>query len=169
VVNAGQQVGGSIGTSLLNTVAASAAAGYLAGHLSPRLMAGGRPAPALVELAQVHSYTIAFWWAAGMFAAGSVLAALAFHRGSPAAPAPAAGPAALRKKVRCHARRRRAPATHHHRFRSAGGTGLPALGRRLSSAATAAPCRSSARIRVLEAPIVLVGRMDGARARSGPG
>jgi len=86
MVNTGQQVGGSIGTSLLNTVAASAAAGYLASHLSPRLLVGGHPAPALVELAQVHSYTTAFWWAAGMFAAGSVLAALLFRRGAPAAP-----------------------------------------------------------------------------------
>jgi EmrB/QacA subfamily drug resistance transporter len=87
VVNTGQQVGGSIGTSLLNTMAASAAAGYLASHLSPRLMIGGHPAPALVELAQVHSYTVAFWWAAGMFAAGAVVAALLFRRGAPAAPA----------------------------------------------------------------------------------
>jgi EmrB/QacA subfamily drug resistance transporter len=84
MVNTGQQVGGSIGTSLLNTMAASAAAGYLASHLSPRLMTGGRPAAALVELAQVHSYTTAFWWAAGMFAAGSVVAALLFRRGAPA-------------------------------------------------------------------------------------
>jgi hypothetical protein len=91
VVNTGQQVGGSIGTSLLNTVAASTAAGYLAAHLSPRLMVGGRPAPELVGLAQVHSYTTAFWWAAGMFAAGSVLSALLFRGGVPAAPA-AAGP-----------------------------------------------------------------------------
>ena len=59
--------------------AASAAAGYLASHLSPRLMAGGHPSPALTELAQVHSYTTAFWWAAGIFAAGSVLAALLFR------------------------------------------------------------------------------------------
>jgi EmrB/QacA subfamily drug resistance transporter len=87
MVNTGQQVGGSIGTSLLNTMAASAAAGYLASHLSPRLMIGGHPAPALAELAQVHSYTTAFWWAAGMFAGGSVLAALLFRRGAPAAPA----------------------------------------------------------------------------------
>jgi EmrB/QacA subfamily drug resistance transporter len=87
MVNTGQQVGGSIGTSLLNTVAASAAASYLASHLSPRLMTGGHPAPALAELAQVHSYTTAFWWAAGMFAAGSLLAALLFRRGAPAAPA----------------------------------------------------------------------------------
>jgi predicted MFS family arabinose efflux permease len=87
MVNTGQQVGGSIGTSLLNTMAASAAASYLASHLSPRLMTGGHPAPALAELAQVHSYTTAFWWAAGMFAAGSVLAALLFRRGAPAAAA----------------------------------------------------------------------------------
>jgi hypothetical protein len=66
--------------------APSAAASYLAGHLSPRLMVGGRPAPALVELAQVHSYTTAFWWAAGMFAAGPVLAALLFRDGAPRRP-----------------------------------------------------------------------------------
>jgi EmrB/QacA subfamily drug resistance transporter len=92
MVNTGQQVGGSIGTSLLNTMAASAAASYLAGHLNPRLMTGGHPAPALAALAQVHSYTTAFWWAAGMFAGGSVLAALLFRRGAP--PASAAAPAA---------------------------------------------------------------------------
>ena len=33
-----------------------------------------------------HSYTTGFWWAAGMFAAGSVLAAPLFRRGAPAAP-----------------------------------------------------------------------------------
>ena len=65
VVNTGQQVGGSIGTSLLNTVAASAAASYLAAHLSPQTTAAGRPSAALTQLAQVHSYTTAFWWAAG--------------------------------------------------------------------------------------------------------
>ncbi|MGA2836455.1 MAG: MFS transporter [Acidimicrobiales bacterium] len=84
MVNTGQQVGGSIGTSLLNTVAASAAAGYLASHLSPQTTVNGHPAPALVELAQVHSYSTAFWWASAMFAAGSVLAALLFRRGAPA-------------------------------------------------------------------------------------
>jgi hypothetical protein len=91
MVNTGQQVGGSIGTSLLNTVAASAAATYLAAHATPRLMAGGHPAPALVAMAQVHSYTTAFWWAAAMFAAGAVLAALLFRRGTTAAAESARG------------------------------------------------------------------------------
>jgi EmrB/QacA subfamily drug resistance transporter len=93
MVNTGQQVGGSIGTSLLNTVAASAAASYLAAHLTPRLTVDGHPAPALAELAQVHSYTTAFWWAAGMFAAGAVLAILLFHRDTPTGSAPAAATA----------------------------------------------------------------------------
>jgi hypothetical protein len=38
MVNTGQQVGGSIGTSLLNTMAVSAAASYLASHLSPPII-----------------------------------------------------------------------------------------------------------------------------------
>ena len=44
-VNTGQQLGGSIGTSLLNTVAAGATAAYLTAHLSPRSLASGRPGP----------------------------------------------------------------------------------------------------------------------------
>ena len=87
MVSTGQQVGGSIGTSLFNTVAATAAASYLASHLSPRMMTGGHPSLALAELAQVHSYATAFWWAAAMFAAGSLLAALLFRAGPPAASA----------------------------------------------------------------------------------
>jgi hypothetical protein len=49
--------------------------------------AAGRPAALLIQLAQVHSYTTAFWWAAGMFAAGAVVAALLFRAGPPAATA----------------------------------------------------------------------------------
>ncbi len=79
VVNTGQQVGGSIGTSLLNTMAATAAASYLTSHLSPALVVDGRPSPVLVQLAQVHSYTVAFWWAAGLFALGAVLATVLFR------------------------------------------------------------------------------------------
>ena len=86
LVNTGQQVGGSIGTSLLNTVATSSAVAYLTAHLGPRTMAGGHPVPALAELAQLHGYTTAFWWAAGIFAAGAVIAAFLFRPGPAAAP-----------------------------------------------------------------------------------
>lgn len=50
LVNATQQVGGSLGTALLNTVAASATAGYLAAHH------GGLAA----DLGPVHGYTTGF-------------------------------------------------------------------------------------------------------------
>ncbi|MER5451815.1 MFS transporter [Streptomyces sp. NPDC002764] len=74
-VNAMQQVGGSIGTALLNTLAASAATDYLA----------GRDATSKLVQAQatIESYTTAFWWSAGMFAAGAVIAFLLFRRGVP--------------------------------------------------------------------------------------
>ena len=49
-VNTGQQLGGAIGTALLNTIAASAATSYLVGHRH------GRPSPLLVHLALIHSY-----------------------------------------------------------------------------------------------------------------
>ncbi len=44
-LNTGQQIGGSIGTSLLNTIFASAVAHYLASHLSPATLVHGHPAP----------------------------------------------------------------------------------------------------------------------------
>lgn len=72
MVNTSQQVGGSIGTALLNTLAATAAADYLAGHA---------PLTAAVAAeAAVHSYATAYWWGAGFFAFGAVLAATLFRR-----------------------------------------------------------------------------------------
>ncbi len=67
MVNTSQQVGGSIGTSLLSTIYASAVASYLTTHLHVR---GIGPA------AQVHGDTTAFWWAAGIFALGFLLTLL---------------------------------------------------------------------------------------------
>ncbi|TFD85748.1 DHA2 family efflux MFS transporter permease subunit [Cryobacterium lactosi] len=72
MVNTSQQVGGSIGTALLNTLAATAAADYLASHL-----------PATAEVAAeaaVSSYAVAYWWGAGFFAVGGIIAALLFRR-----------------------------------------------------------------------------------------
>ncbi len=72
MVNTSQQVGGSIGTALLNTLAASAATSYVAAHL---------PASALTAAqAAVQSYATAYWWGAGFFAFGAVLSALLFRR-----------------------------------------------------------------------------------------
>jgi hypothetical protein len=80
-VNVGQQLGGSIGTALLNTIGTSAAAGYLAGHLSPAIAASRRAQTALQAAAAVHGYTTAFWWTAGMFAAGAIVCGSLLRRG----------------------------------------------------------------------------------------
>ena len=42
-VNTGQQLGGSIGTSLLNTIFAAAVASYLAAHLAAARLSAARP------------------------------------------------------------------------------------------------------------------------------
>ena len=80
-VNTGQQLGGSIGTALLNTMAASATAAYLTAHLSRATAPGGRPSAGLLGLALVHGYTTAFWWAAGIFAGGAVVAGTLYRPG----------------------------------------------------------------------------------------
>jgi EmrB/QacA subfamily drug resistance transporter len=72
MVNTCQQVGGSIGTALLNTIAASALASYLVTH--------GDSASALAEAA-VHSYVVAFWVAAAIFAGAAVVCALVLRSG----------------------------------------------------------------------------------------
>jgi EmrB/QacA subfamily drug resistance transporter len=72
-LNVGQQLGGSIGTALLNTIATSAAATYLASHLSPVVLTSPRARQALAATAAVHGYTTAFWWTAGIFAAGGIV------------------------------------------------------------------------------------------------
>jgi EmrB/QacA subfamily drug resistance transporter len=74
MVNTTQQVGGSIGTALLNTVAASAAASYLATHAAH----GSAQA-----LAAVHSYTVTFAYATGVFVIASVVCAVLLRSGVP--------------------------------------------------------------------------------------
>jgi len=70
LVNATQQVGGSLGTALLNTVAASATASYLAAH------AGGL---SFVQPGLVHGYTVAFTVSAALVAL-AVITTLLFVR-----------------------------------------------------------------------------------------
>jgi EmrB/QacA subfamily drug resistance transporter len=72
MVNTSQQVGGSIGTALLNTLAATAVTSYLASHVPPT--------PEVVAQAAINSYAVAYWWGAGFFAFGAILSALLFRR-----------------------------------------------------------------------------------------
>jgi EmrB/QacA subfamily drug resistance transporter len=88
-ISTGQQLGGAIGTALLNTIAASATATYLASHLH------GQPSPQLAHLAEIHSYTTVFWWCVGIFALGAVICGTLLRRGPlpPPPPPPANAPA----------------------------------------------------------------------------
>jgi EmrB/QacA subfamily drug resistance transporter len=72
LVNTSQQVGGSIGTALLNTLAATAATAYIT--------ANAPLTPAVQAAAAIHSYTTVYWWGAGFFAFGAILTALLFRR-----------------------------------------------------------------------------------------
>ncbi len=93
-LNTGQQIGGSIGTSLLNTIFASATAHYLTSHLSPATLVHGHPAPSLTEMSLIHGYTTGFWVAAAIFGAGAVICGALFRSGPLRTPAPtAAAPA----------------------------------------------------------------------------
>jgi EmrB/QacA subfamily drug resistance transporter len=78
-LNTAQQIGGSIGISLLNTVAASAATSYLVGRTVN---------PATLKAAAVHSYTTAFLWSSLIFVIGAVVAGLVLKRGGLASLAP---------------------------------------------------------------------------------
>ena len=78
-----QQVGGSIGTALLNTLAASALTSYVLAH--------GR-GPLVLAQAAVHSYVVTFWVSAAILAGSAVVCALVLPSGTAA---PAASPAAL--------------------------------------------------------------------------
>jgi MFS family permease len=85
-VTVGQQLGGSIGTSLLNTIFTGAVTSYFVVHAAQARVIG---IPALTGLALSHGYDTAFWWAAGIFALGAIVGAILFRRGPlvrPAAP-----------------------------------------------------------------------------------
>jgi EmrB/QacA subfamily drug resistance transporter len=73
-VNAASQVGGSLGTALLNTIAASATAAYLVGL---------RPSPDLIAHALVHGYSIATGWAAGILVLAAAVCFVMINAGRP--------------------------------------------------------------------------------------
>ena len=90
-VNTGQQLGGSIGTSLLNTIAASATASYIAANLTGAAT-GGKAAVSLVQAqGLIHGYTSVFWWCMGIFIGGAVIVG-ALLRPGPLLPVPRDAP-----------------------------------------------------------------------------
>ncbi|MFD4600698.1 MFS transporter [Streptomyces sp. NPDC058464] len=85
MVNTSQQVGGSIGTALLNTLAASATGSWLAAN-------GAHTA----AQAAVHGYTVAYAWATGVMALAAVIAFTLINGGGRAV---AAGPEDTRQQA----------------------------------------------------------------------
>jgi EmrB/QacA subfamily drug resistance transporter len=70
MVNTAQQVGGSIGTALLNTIAATATTTYIVAH------AHGPASKALVAVGQVHGFTVAIWWGVGILLLAALIVAV---------------------------------------------------------------------------------------------
>ena len=72
-LNTTQQVGGSIGTALLNTIAASAATAYLVGRTV---------SPATLQASALHGYTTVFLLSSLLFVIGAIIAGLVLKRGT---------------------------------------------------------------------------------------
>lgn len=98
MVNTSQQVGGAIGTALLNTVAASATTAYLAAH------AAGATGPEALRLLRlegmVHGYASAIWWAVGILATSAVVALTLINSGRPGASTASSSGSAAEEEAR---------------------------------------------------------------------
>jgi hypothetical protein len=77
-VNVGQQLGASIGTSLLNTLFTAAVTSYLAAHVASARLIGRQT---LTGLALAHGYDTAFWWISGIFAGGAIICGALLRNG----------------------------------------------------------------------------------------
>jgi hypothetical protein len=81
MVNTSQQVGGAIGTALLNTIAASATTAYIKDHIA------GATSKSQAQLVQmqgaVHGYTNAIWIAVGMLVLAAVVVLTLVNAGRP--------------------------------------------------------------------------------------
>jgi EmrB/QacA subfamily drug resistance transporter len=74
MVGASQQVGGSVGTALLNTIAASSTATYLLSHVHGK---------ANTNAALVHGFSTAYWWAVGFLVLSALISLLAVNAPHP--------------------------------------------------------------------------------------
>ncbi|WP_432249151.1 MFS transporter [Streptomyces sanyensis] len=86
MVNTSQQVGGAIGTALLNTIAASATSSYIASH-----GAAATDARLLQLQGMVHGFSSAIWWAVGILVLAAAIAGTLVNTGRPGAGRTVAG------------------------------------------------------------------------------
>jgi MFS family permease len=76
-ITVSQQLGASIGTSLLNTIYLGAISSYLAANLA----SSEASRRTVTGLALAHGYDTTFRWVAGIFAAGAVIGGTLLRRG----------------------------------------------------------------------------------------
>ncbi|MFI6940346.1 MFS transporter [Streptomyces sp. NPDC050418] len=88
MVNTSQQVGGAIGTALLNTIAASATTAYVAAHAADATTPAAQKLLALQS--QVDGYATATWWAVGILVIAAAIALTFINTGAPSASQPVA-------------------------------------------------------------------------------
>ena len=101
VLNTSQQIGGSLGTALLNTLFAGAVTAYFADN--PPTSPG--QAQQILPLAFIHGYHVAFFWGAVLLA-GALLASIVVHQ-----------------RAQGGHPRRRGPGRRAHRVRTRTGSG----------------------------------------------
>jgi EmrB/QacA subfamily drug resistance transporter len=84
LVNTTQQIGGSMGVALLNTIAVSVTArATLHSFPATGQSSAGAEAKIILVNATLHGYAVAFWWAAGFFGVGAMLALGLMPSGAP--------------------------------------------------------------------------------------
>ncbi|MGX2995262.1 MFS transporter [Streptomyces sp. JNUCC 64] len=81
MVNTSQQVGGAIGTALLNTIAASATTAYVKDHMPSATTPTEAKRVGLESM--VEGYTSAIWFAVGILVASAVIALTMVNAGRP--------------------------------------------------------------------------------------
>jgi EmrB/QacA subfamily drug resistance transporter len=79
LINTTQQIGGSLGTALLNTIFTSAVTSYLLDHQKD--VTDPSQLPGLQAVATVHSYTVAFWVSAGLIGFAALIAIVLIRAG----------------------------------------------------------------------------------------
>ncbi|MEV6104161.1 MFS transporter [Streptomyces sp. NPDC051940] len=80
MVNTSQQVGGAIGTALLNTIAASATTSWLTSHAAEARTLGKQ---GYINAGAVHGYSTAIWWAVGILVVSATIAFTFINAGRP--------------------------------------------------------------------------------------
>ena len=120
LVNTMQQVGGSIGTSVLSTIALTATASYLAAH---------HTGPVAPLIAATHGYTVAFAVSAGIFGLGVILAIVLLPSRQRLAELRAAAATAAEAAAPATASRLLLPGRAGHRPNGAAALGPPPAGR----------------------------------------